>query len=146
MSLADLAIDNPEALAARLAARLADPATPTHVLSWGAECLGARWTPDRWWPTIKALLRHKTITVREAAMVGLAGEQTEPDEPHGAAPPGFYAGRNWPADLASEIRDEVIAEMARIAADVAEHDVIRGIAAHCLAQIRSGEKYPEDAS
>jgi len=48
MSLADLAIDNPEALAALLA----DPATPTRVLSWGAECLGARWTPDRWWPTI----------------------------------------------------------------------------------------------
>lgn len=139
MNLAHLALTDPDALAAMLA----DPATEPRLLSWGAECLGARWTPDRWWPTIKLLLRHKNIVVRETALIGLAGEQTEPEEPVGATPPGFYAVRDWPVDLAPEIRDEVIAEMTRIIQNTEEPLVIRGLAAHCFAQIRCGDRYPE---
>jgi hypothetical protein len=134
----NLFLSDPETLHALLQ----DPATPPHVLSCGAEVLGARWTPDRWWPTIKALLRHQNIVVREAAMIGLAGEQTEPDEPMGAAPQGFYEGRNWPADVGA-LRDEALAELDRVAREDI-HAIIREIAAGHALQLRTGEKYPEE--
>lgn len=134
-SLFALALSDPD----RLHAMLADPATHGADLSWGAEVLGARWTPDRWWPTLRTLLRHERVTVREGALVGLAGEQTEPDEPVGAAPAGFYAVRDWPSD-AGPIRDEVLAELERIARED-EHPLIREAAAGHAAELRTGERY-----
>ena len=90
-------------------------------------------------PTLRTLLRHERAYIREGALTGLAGDQTEPDEPVGAAPRGFYDVRDWPADVGA-IREEVLAEMERLLREDPHH-AIRELAATRAEQIRTGDRY-----
>jgi hypothetical protein len=108
LNLAELATNDPEALHAMLLA----PDTARSVVYCGAEWLGLKWTPEKWWPTLRDWLRSDQGILREVAMNAIEGRNA-----HGE-PTGFSV-REWPRDV-TEYRDEIIAELQRLADDPSE--------------------------
>lgn len=104
MSLEELALKDPDALHALIT----DPKTDRGVVYCAATCLGLRWTPDKWWPTLRDMLRSERVNIREIAMEAVAGIDV-----HDGRPDGFTV-RDWPRDAQTH-REEILVELDRIA-------------------------------
>lgn len=133
MNLYEPAQQDPAALHAVLAA----PDVPKHVLRWGAEWLGARWTPDRWWPVLVQLSHSETAIDQEIALNAIEGRIV-----HECVEPNFSL-RTWPGDIVL-MRHEILTELERMAAGA--HPVNRTEAAELAEELRTGRRWYDDES
>lgn len=132
VNLYELADKDPDALYAILSA----PDVAAHDLRWGAEWLGAKWTPDRWWPVLLKMLRDKVHVTREIALNAIEGRIV-----HEGTPANFRQ-RDWPRDVVT-MKDEILAELDRVAAED-PYPYFREDAAELAQELRSGRRWYED--
>lgn len=112
--------------------------TPLRDVAWGAEWLGAKWTPDRWWPTLCLLLRSESAYDRETALNAIEGRISRDGN---GVDRSFYE-RQWPHDVV-DMRDVVLTELRRVSKEDAVQS-LRDLACELANELHHGSRWWDD--